>query len=495
MANDNPIISFSFKPAEDAAQRRDGYGAGSLFLAGRPFWFSNSEINPQPVEWTWVDFLEHIASIWPALVAEQNYPFDWLNDSVSHPGEIWEKADYHWASRGDAIADQEEPILYEFHRRHNLSAGWKGIGLPALLWLRVGNSVWLSPEGSTPYRASEQECRNCLQKIGDELAAAFDKSNNHRVIAAVQSWKSKSETLKKSFLELMTGFTPDELRSLEAGRSTNDYWNISKITDWENASANENELLVAARMTRGVLPLPAIAGIIKKIRDFPINRTPELDELSRKAILHLQRNPCSYAHESGYRLAQWTRDQLPAGLKKYVDINALLEEFKVKITSSGFGSDHIEAVAFWGAHGPCIMFNDDRAHVSNDQRKRMTLAHEFCHLLIDRKNALPAAEVLGGSVDLYVERRANAFAAELLLPRESVEQERDQEKMENPRSLRELLSILRQDFGVSKMVACAQISNSRVFATLQLHEREYVEKIISRFDRSNHREKVVSEIV
>lgn len=495
MANDNSIISFSFKPAENIAQRRDGYGSGSLFLAGRPFWFSNSEINPQPVEWTWVDFLEHIASIWPTLVAEQNYPFYWLNDSVSHPGEIWEKADYHWASHGDAIADQEEPILYEFHWRHNLSAGWKGIGLPALLWLRVGNSVWLSPEGGTPYRASEQECRNSLQKIGNELATAFEDSNNPRVMAAVQAWKSRAETLKTSFLELITGFTSRELRTLEAGRPTSDYWNISKITDWENASTNDNELLVAARMTRGVLSIPTISDIIKKIRSSSINKTPELDELSRKAVLHLQRNSCSYAHESGYRLAQWTRDQLPVGLKKYVDINAALEGFNVKVTSSGFGSDHIEAIAFWGSHGPCIMFNDDRAHASNDQRKRMTLAHEFCHLLVDRKNTLPAAEVLGGSVDLYVEQRANAFAAELLLPRESVERERDQEKTEKPRSLRELISVLCQDFGVSKMVACNQILNGRVFATLQRHEQEYVEKIIRRFDQPNHRKKVVSEIV
>lgn len=495
MVNNNPILLFSFKPAENFEKRRDGYGTGSLFLAGRPFWFSNNEVNPQPVEWTWVDFLEHIASIWPALVAEENYPFDWLNDSAAHPGEIWEKADYHWASHGDATADQEEPVLYEFHRRHNLSAGWKGIGLPALLWLRVGNSVWLSPESGTPYRACEQECRNSLQAIGNELAAAFEESNNPRVMAAVQAWRSRAQTLKASFLELITGFTPGELRALEAGRPANDYWSISKITDWENASANDNELLVAARMTRGVLSIPTIAGIIKNIRSFSINKTPELDELSRKAILHLQRNSCSYAHESGYRLAQWARSQLPVGLKKYVDINAVLEELKVKVTSSGFGSDHIEAIAFWGSHGPCIMFNDDREHASNDKRKRMTLAHEFCHLLVDRRNALPAAEVLGGCVDLYVERRANAFAAELLLPRESVEREREKEKTEKPRSLRELLSVLCQDFGVSKMVACAQISNSRVFQTLQRHEQEFVEKSILRFDRSNHHGKVVSEVV
>jgi Zn-dependent peptidase ImmA (M78 family) len=37
--------------------------------------------------------------------------------------------------------------------------------------------------------------------------------------------------------------------------------------------------------------------------------------------------------------------------------------------------------------------------------------------LVDTDGALPAVEVLGGRVPPDVERRANAFAAELLLPR------------------------------------------------------------------------------
>ncbi|MFZ3140233.1 ImmA/IrrE family metallo-endopeptidase [Polaromonas sp.] len=489
MDNNNSVLRFEFVPAQDARRRHDGYGAGSLFLDGRPFWFSGSESDPRRFEWTWVDFLEHIAAIWPALVAEQTYPFDWLNKSASHPGEIWMRADYRWASRDEAIADEEEPVLYEFHRRHNLAAGWKGIGLPALVWLRVGNSVWLSPENGMPYRASEQECRNSLQAIGDQLAAAFEGSDNSRVVAAVLAWRLRGATLKASFLELATGFTTSELCLLQGSSSANDYWEVSDKTDWDHVPANENELLAAARMTRGVLPVPAIARVIEKIRKTPPAKTPGLDELGRKAVLHLQQGQAAYAHESGYHLAQWVREQLRVGLQRYVDIEAVLASFNVEVTSLRFDSSHIEAIAFWGLHGPCIMLNDDRAHDSHE-RKRMTLAHEFCHLLVDRKNALPAAEVLGGAVDQYVERRANAFAAELLLPRESVEQEA---KAGNLR-LSDLL-LMRQKFGVSKTVACAQIYNSRVFEGLQHFEQDYVEGRIARFEAFVQREKIVSEVV
>lgn len=48
--------------------------------------------------------------------------------------------------------------------------------------------------------------------------------------------------------------------------------------------------------------------------------------------------------------------------------------------------------------------------------RRATLAHEICHLLVDRKDALPLVDVFGGQVDEEVEKRARAFVAELLLP-------------------------------------------------------------------------------
>jgi Zn-dependent peptidase ImmA (M78 family) len=47
----------------------------------------------------------------------------------------------------------------------------------------------------------------------------------------------------------------------------------------------------------------------------------------------------------------------------------------------------------------------------------VTLAHEFCHLLVDRGHALSAVDVLGGRMPNAVEARAKAFAGELLLPR------------------------------------------------------------------------------
>ena len=48
----------------------------------------------------------------------------------------------------------------------------------------------------------------------------------------------------------------------------------------------------------------------------------------------------------------------------------------------------------------------------------MTLAHELCHLLFDRSDAVPLSVLSGAWAPPRLERVANAFAAELLMPLE-----------------------------------------------------------------------------
>jgi len=68
----------------------------------------------------------------------------------------------------------------------------------------------------------------------------------------------------------------------------------------------------------------------------------------------------------------------------------------------------LEAIAAWGPrHGPVILLNQaanqqtEQVKPANLYRERSTLAHEICHLLIDRERALPVSEVLGGGAPEY----------------------------------------------------------------------------------------------
>jgi Zn-dependent peptidase ImmA (M78 family) len=91
---------------------------------------------------------------------------------------------------------------------------------------------------------------------------------------------------------------------------------------------------------------------------------------------------------------------------------------------------------------------------------RVTLAHELCHLLVDQEHTLTAIEVLHSRMPLDIERRAKAFAGELLLP--GIVAAELWEKAKSPRSLVELdkfISELCRDFGVTKSVAAWKLEH------------------------------------
>ena len=114
--------------------------------------------------------------------------------------------------------------------------------------------------------------------------------------------------------------------------------------------------------------------------------------------------------------------------------------------------------------------NSDR-EFTDPNRTRITLAHELCHLLIDREGALPVIDVLGGHFDNFIEQRANAFAAELLLPRSQIERIWAS-KVKS--SLTDIVNEATHEFQVSKSVAHAQIFNSSIMSKLSSDEQSFL---------------------
>lgn len=380
---------------------------------------------------------------------------------------------------GDAAALAEEPRLLEFERNHNLATGWKGMGLPSLTWLRTGRVVWLSPENGAPIRASFAECRDALARLADSLASAFRDSTNPRVVAAVRAWLNRAHHVRDRFLELATGLSAVDLQQLQAGAEPFAFWEMRADSNWEAGAFEPSELLAAARMSAGVVDLATIQSLLVSIRGFKKHSSAALDALSARAVIHVSRKASKYAFESGYAVADFLKSAIPEAGRKFVDVEALLRGLGVEVVELNFRTDRIDAVAVWGARGPAIALNFSRAYSTDTKRTRITLAHELCHMLVDRNGGLPFCDVLGGKVDDYVERRAKAFAAELLLPRQSVEHEWS---MWRAGTFSDFQHSLSQVYGVSKTVICAQVHNSSVFGRLDRVARDYVFHRLREFD-------------
>lgn len=475
MNPDSPM-RFEFLPSEDEAARMNGWGEGILYVLGVPYWYSNSDDQPQPIEWTWVDLLEHVASNWGALVFEQSYPYSWLND-VAHPGDVWSVAERRWARLGEELAEAEEAKLLAFERRHNLASAWKGLSLPSLTLMRNGRVCWICADGQAPIRAPFEECQAALVSICDTLAQSFESSTNLRIKSAINRWRDRGVGAREDFFRSVTGMSQESLIAVQGDADPFEFWGVAANDSWADGLVEEGPLLAAARMTTGIHDSATIRRVLDAIRAVPPGKLDALDRISAETCEYLQRMPAQFAFSGGYVAAEFVRDALGGDRPVRFEIEALFEELGISVITQHLGAETIDAVAVWGARGPCVILNADRQHIS-PERTRMTLAHELGHLVLDRVGGLPFCEVLGGAIDYFMERRANAFAAELLLPRGIVESMRN--TVEG--SISDFVTALKQRFGVSKAVARAQIYNSRVFAGLNGEEQRFLEIRLRRID-------------
>jgi Zn-dependent peptidase ImmA (M78 family) len=155
----------------------------------------------------------------------------------------------------------------------------------------------------------------------------------------------------------------------------------------------------------------------------------------------------------------------------------ILAQWGVDIVEQPVDGCPVDAVAAWGAdHGPVIILNTaEGSRPAHKHGRRSTLAHEICHLLIDRHGALPFSEVLGGYTPLYLEQRANACAAEFLMPGQSAVN-----KVRKFSSLIEALEKLSAQYEISLSMVALQIKNSSLFFDLNEEEKGIIHRYMEK---------------
>lgn len=132
--------------------------------------------------------------------------------------------------------------------------------------------------------------------------------------------------------------------------------------------------------------------------------------------------------ESGYRLARSVRERLGLAPTAPIDMDHLVQEMGVTIADVSFDDKAILGACV-GAPGyaPLVVLNMNCEDAKGISGRRVTLAHELCHLLFDRAGLRSLARFEGGGADSdrLIEMRANAFAIELLVPMETLTDESD----------------------------------------------------------------------
>lgn len=137
--------------------------------------------------------------------------------------------------------------------------------------------------------------------------------------------------------------------------------------------------------------------------------------------------PPTSAHEEdyeyGYKLAEEVLESLEALAHNidFVDMEKVLRQLKIRTVELDLTDVAIRAVSIASpTHRPTIAINPRHRFNFHASGRRFTLAHELCHILFDRSAGRQLALISGPWAPVALERRANAFAAMLLMPTEIV---------------------------------------------------------------------------
>jgi hypothetical protein len=442
----------TFKVQFDDEESELGWGRGELFVGSEHVWFQQDAADePSPVYWTWVDLLYFLGKNWSFILYEETYP---LGLSPIDPRSLRATAEQQWAhglDRGRVL--EEDEAIFRFERRHDLATGLKGISLPSVTIVREGLLTWVCTSEAA-HRFSFDAVCSVLRDIGNVIAANIKNSPNPRAMQALHYWNSRETIAQEKLIRLRTGLQEAEIKVLTAGRASSDYWEIS-------AANNDSELLAAARLSTGSVDLASQHIAVEKVRAQPSIHTPKLNQLTTECV-NLLDQISGQPFEQGYAVAKWLRGKYPCTGK--FDPESLLKQLDVRIESITLSECPLEAIACWGPnHGPAVILNIAAdALASTPHGRRSTLAHELGHLLMDREGSLPLAEVLGGLTPEWVEKRARAFAAEVLLPRQLAEQQLDDTGLDKPESIDQSITALSQAFEVSKSLVTHVLWNSGI---------------------------------
>ena len=350
-------------------------------------------------------------------------------------------------------SDLEDQQLEAYRMTHDLAEAVQGAVVPPLWIVRDGESGWVASAPRTA-KASFQELLDVLVEVGDFIASRLAPLSDIRSIKAVRAWNERNAHDRLRIIEAATGYPPGLVAEVEAA------FYSQYERNW--GDLRSDELLAAARQV-GPQPATTLIPILNAVRKVGKADASTLDKLSEEALEVSASAQDEAPFAQGHKLATWLRSELGiSGDRGRVNPDEVLKSWHVPVIDVAIGLGDIDAVGCWGPkHGPAVLMNSDAQHADNAGRRRATLAHEICHLLVDRSGSLPLVEILGGKAAKHTEQRARAFAAEFLIPRELAGSEFLRFQDDDANAVHSMCS----RFGVSSELLAWQVKNSGVTPT------------------------------
>jgi Zn-dependent peptidase ImmA (M78 family) len=449
-------ITFSPDPDEGSAidpAEAISWGGFQIWVEGRNLCAHLDEgERVESTHWYLLSFLEWIVENWNPLLHEERPP-------------VQNKADSAWTSLQQtrfpppAIEERHdeaaawEGIWYSWWKRHSILAAREGGLFPDVVLRRRRDQIEVSWGGERAFGAPDHfhflESAGSFARlpprvVADALHDVLSDGTDYLLGLAPESprirgLRDRLESLRAAGrhqdqrLMWLAGLGVDESSIQRGWRRLKGY--LKEFNEDLRASllnAQVGELAIegscqAAMMFGSVAPdigkgdALVLARYMVGLHD-PQGDPEPLRDMIRHEPLSRSAGP---SWEQGYELAEEVWDGVSDQVvdEGRVDIERLMQILGITVEEADIKDASIRGVSFAGPeHRAGILIN--RIHEANayPSGKRFTLAHELCHILFDREIGRRIAIASGPWAPRDIERRANAFAAMLLMPRDLVKE-------------------------------------------------------------------------
>lgn len=388
-------------------------------------------------------FLSCMSEAWGRLFLEQTYPF---------PSERTIFSPQHFVFINKNI--QERSIIEKFEQAHNVGSWLDGV--IEIYFMRQGRYIEITWERET-FAFPLHYIMDLFTSLGNFLASNLSEKYK-------ELWNSRESISADNLITYASGISDmsDALREFITQRVSFSFRDL--IAD--------HPYLAIARMSQSSnLSTSDAFTAIKTIQAISRTKTDEKKHMS----LPLWVNNIPYSatdsrlkpYEQAYVLADYVRKNIEE-LESYtgkIQIYPLLSSLGYDVFEKEL-PDKIHALCVW--HSDIDQFvvlntSDNALGFSNNHLHRAAMAHELCHILLDKDRSRPLIDLALVSQDDPTEKRARAFAAELLLPRALAIQfitEREDK--------RETVELLSWKYEVSLSITAYQLINGAELTGKQL---------------------------
>lgn len=392
--------------------------------------------NQSFVSWYLFPVLEWLGSNWAALLHEEDYSWP---ERTGSPGAIaCPRALDRWVDSEDAQGKAWYGQARDWFRRHSLRAASSGGLLPDLFFRRYLETVEISWSGTAPLFAPDgftfvEEGGAAYLPVADVATPLWallewaistsparecdDQAVVLNLAETLDSWRNAPQSTLQEF------YAPQGV--LKLARAALEKRGEGELLDGQMVVGVPaiSEFSAAVAMFGGVSPSIGVSDVDRLI-DLLASRKGEGDSPDLARLVENAGPPALQApHLEGQRLAndllEEIFDRLP---DDFIDIRAIATTLDVTVTEVELETDSIRGVALAGPGiGPSILINLTSPYSQSEEGKRFTIAHELCHVLHDRAHARRVAISSGPWAPPGVEKRANAFAAMTLMPKQLID--------------------------------------------------------------------------